>query len=167
MAKAAHYIPPRAHGVTPYLVVHAGRKALDWYESVFGAEVESVMDGPDDLVMHAEIRIGDAQVYLSQEFPGMPGFVSPKSLGGTATSIHLYMPDVDATHARALEHGATEIQPPTDQFWGDRHSTISDPFGHRWSIATHKETLSHEELEDRARQAAEEFAAGAEAGGES
>lgn len=160
MAKAAHHIPPRAHGVTPYLIVDQGRKALDWYHAVFGAEVESVMDGPDDLVMHAEIRIGDAQVYLSQEFPGMPGFVSPKTLGGTTTSVHLYVPDVDETHALATSQGATEVQEPTDQFWGDRHSSIVDPFGHRWSIATHIETLSHEELEERARKAAEEFAAG-------
>lgn len=159
MAKASHYIPLRAHGVTPYLVVDEGRKALDWYRDVFGAEIESVMDGPGGAVMHAELRIGDAQVYLSQEFPGMAGFVSPKTLGGTTTSIHLYVPDVDRTHQAAVEHGAEEIAPPTDQFWGDRHSSILDPFGHRWSVATHVETLSHEELERRAREAAEEFAA--------
>ncbi len=159
MAKAAHYIPPRAHGVTPYLVVDEGQKALAWYTAVLGAEVESVMDGPGGAVMHAEIRIGDAQVYLSQEFPGAPGFVSPKTLGGTATSIHLYVPDIDATHKLALENGAEELAPPTDQFWGDRHSTVVDPFGHRWSFATHKETLEPEELERRAREAAAEFAA--------
>lgn len=159
MAKASHYIPNRAHAVTPYLMVDDGQSSLAWYGKVFGAEVESLMEGPGGTVMHAELRIGPAQVYLSQEFPNEAGFVSPKTLGGTATSIHLYVPDVDATHRLAVEEGAEEIQPPTDQFWGDRHSTVVDPFGHRWSIATHTEDLTEEELEARARAAAEEFAA--------
>ena len=159
MAKASHYIPNRAHAVTPYLVVDDGQAALAWYQKVFGAEMDSLMDGPDGAVMHAEIRIGPAQVYLSQEFPNFPGFVSPKTLGGTASSIHLYVPDVDATHALAVKEGAEELQPPTDQFWGDRHSTIVDPFGHRWSVSTHIEDLTEEEIEARARAAAKDFAA--------
>lgn len=162
MAKAEHYIPHRASAVTPYLVVADGNAALDWYGKVLGAETDSVMRGPGNAVMHAEIRIGGkngAQIYLSQEFPGMPGgFVSPKTLGGSAVSIHTYVPDVDAVHARALAEGATEIQPPTDQFWGDRHSNLVDPFGHRWSLATHLEDLTPEELEARAEAAAKEFA---------
>ena len=161
MAKARHYIPDRAHAVTPYLIVHDGQEALAWYRKVFGATTDSVMEGEGGTVMHAELRIGEAQVYLSQEFPGPPaeaGYVSPKTLGGTATSIHLYVEDVDATHRQAVEEGAREIRPPEDQFWGDRYSTLVDPFGHRWGIATHIEDLSEEELETRAAAAAAEFA---------
>lgn len=171
MAKARHYIPDRARAVTPYLVVHDGRAALAWYEKVLGARIESVMDGPNDAVMHAELRVAEeeggdfgSQIYLAQEFPGMPGaesFVSPKTLGGASATIHLYVTDVDAVHRRALAEGATEIQAPTDQFWGDRHSSIVDPFGHRWGLATHIEDLTPEELERRARDAAAQFAEGA------
>lgn len=172
MAKARHYIPDRARAVTPYLVVHDGRAALAWYEKALGARIESVMDGPNDAVMHAELRVGEgdgdfgSQIYLSQEFPGMPGaesFVSPKTLGGTSATVHLYVPDVDETHRRAIAGGATEIQPPTDQFWGDRHSSITDPFGHRWGLATHIEDLTPAELERRAREAAAKFAEGGDA----
>ncbi len=167
MAKAAHYIPDRAHAVTPYLVVRDGQGAIAWYRKVFGAEVESVMDGPDGAVMHAELRLGPAQIYLAQEFPGAAseaGFLAPKTLGGTTATIHLYVRDIDAVHARAIENGARELRAPTNEFWGDRHSSIIDPEGHRWGIATHVEDLTEEELEARARQAAEEFAAGQEGG---
>ncbi len=150
MAKAEHYIPPRASAVTPYLVVPAdGRAALDWYQSALGAELESVMEGPGGAIMHAEIRLGDSQIYLSQEFPGPGGYVSPATLKGTTVSIHAYVPDVDAAFAKAIKAGATEIQPPTDQFWGDRHSVVLDPFGHRWGLSTHKETLTGEEVAER------------------
>lgn len=161
MTKATHYIAPRAGAVTPYLVVHDGKAAIDWYQSVFGATVDSVMEGEGGTVMHAELRFGPDQVYLAQEFPGEPaakGYVSPKSLGGTSTSIHLYVEDVDAAHARALAEGAQEIQTPEDQFWGDRFSTVVDPFGHRWGIATHIEDLTEEELRVRAVAAAADFA---------
>lgn len=171
MAQARYYIPDRARAVTPYLVVHDGRAALAWYEKVLDARIESVMDGPNDAVMHAELRVGEdtdrgdfgSQIYLSQEFPGMPGaesFLSPKTLGGTSATVHLYVTDVDAVHRRALAEGATEVQAPTDQFWGDRHSSVIDPFGHRWGLATHIEDLTPEELEQRAREAAAQFAEG-------
>ena len=162
MAKAKHYIPDRAGAVTPYLVVRDGQAALAWYRKVFGATVESSMEGEDGAVMHAELRFGPDQIYLSQEFPGPPaeaGFVSPDTLGGTSTTIHFYVPDVDAVHRKAVAEGAREIRPPEDQFWGDRHSNILDPFGHRWSISTHMEDLTEEELDARARAAAEQFEA--------
>ncbi len=161
MTKASHYIAPRAGAVTPYLVVHDGKAAVAWYQMVFGATVDSVMEGEGGAVMHAELRFGPDQVYLAQEFPGEPaaqGFVSPTTLGGTSTSIHLYVEDVDAVHASAVAGGAREIKPPEDQFWGDRYSTIVDPFGHRWGIATHVEDLTEEELRSRAEAAAAEFA---------
>ena len=160
MAKAKHYIPDRAHAVTPYLVVHDGQAAIAWYQKVFGATVDSIMEGEGGAVMHAEIRFGSAQVYLAQEFPGLHadhGYVSPKSLGGTTSSIHLYVEDVDGAHRRAMAEGARELQPPADQFWGDRFATVVDPFGHRWGIATHIEDLTEEELESRAAAAAAEF----------
>lgn len=160
MAKAKHYIPNRAHAVTPYLVVHDGKAAVAWYQKVFGASMDSLMEGEGGAVMHAELRFGDSQVYLTQEFPGPPsdeGYISPPTLGGTATSIHLYVRDVDATHRLAVAEGAREIRPPEDQFWGDRFSTLVDPFGHRWGLATHIEDLSEEELEARAVAAAAEF----------
>ncbi len=162
MAKAKHYIPDRTHAVTPYLVVHDGQAAVAWYQKVFGAAVDSMMEGEGGVVMHAELRVGPAQVYLAQELPGPPadaGYISPKNLGGTTSSVHLYVEDVDAVHRRAVQEGAREIQPPEDQFWGDRFSTIVDPFGHRWGIATHIEDLSEAELEARAAKAAAEFAA--------
>lgn len=161
MTKATNHIPPRATPVTPYLVVHDGQAALAWYQKVLGATVDSVMEGEGGLVMHAELRFGSDQVYLAQELPGAPteeGYVSPQTLGGTSTSVHLYVEDVDAVHARAVAEGAREIRPPEDQFWGDRYSTVVDPFGHRWGIATHVEDLTEEELEARAAAAAAEFA---------
>ena len=162
MAKATHYIPNRANAVTPYLVVRDGQAALAWYQEVLGATVDSSMEGEGGAVMHAELRFGESQIYMAQEFPGPPaeaGFVSPDTLGGTSTTIHLYVPDVDTVHAKAMAEGAREIRPPQDQFWGDRMSNVVDPFGHRWSLATHIEDLSEEELEARARAAAAEFEA--------
>ncbi len=156
MAKATHHIPHRAQAITPYLVVADGQAALDWYASALGADVETVMRGPEDAVVHAEIRISGQQIYLAQEFPGPQsegpgGYVSPKTLGGTSFSIHLYVPDVDAVFARAIEAGAAAIQAPADQFWGDRHGVLLDPFGHRWGIATHTEDLTPEEMAERER----------------
>ena len=162
MAKAKHYIPNRAGAVTPYLVVRDGQAALAWYQNVFGATIDSSMVGENGAVMHAELRFGPDQIYLAQEFPGPPsdaGYVSPETLGGSTVTIHLYVTDVDAVHAKAMAEGAREIQAPTDQFWGDRHCSIVDPFGHRWAVATHVEDLSEEELEARAVAAAAEFEA--------
>ena len=162
MAKAKHYIPDRACAVTPYLIVGDGQAALAWYQKVFGATLDSSMEGQNGAVMHAELRFGPDQIYLAQEFPGEPtdaGYVSPETLGGTSMTIHLYVEDVDAVHQKAVEGGAQEIRPPEDQFWGDRHSVIVDPFGHRWGIGTHVEDLTKEELEARARAAAAEFEA--------
>ncbi|MDE2659207.1 MAG: VOC family protein [Acidobacteriota bacterium] len=162
MGKATHYIPNRANAVTPYLVVRDGQAALAWYQEVLGATVDSSMEGEGGAVMHAELRFGESQIYMAQEFPGPPaeaGFVSPDTLGGTSTTIHLYVPDVNAVHQKAVEEGAREIRPPEDQFWGDRMSNVVDPFGHRWSLATHIEDMTEEELEARAAAAAAEFEA--------
>jgi PhnB protein len=107
------------------------------------------MTGPDGTsVMHAELRIGDSFVMLSDEFPQM-GSRSPETLGGTTASIFLYVPDVDAAFERAVDAGAKALMPPTDMFWGDRFAKLVDPFGHEWAMATHKEDLSPEEIRKR------------------
>jgi PhnB protein len=142
-------IPDGHHTVTPYLTVKGAAKAIDFYKRAFGAHEEGRMDTPDGKsVVHAEIRIGDSMVMLSDEIPGM-GPRSPEALGGTTSSIFLYVPDVDTAFKRAVDAGAKAIMPPTDMFWGDRFGKLVDPFGHQWAMATHKEDLSHEEIQKR------------------
>ena len=142
-------IPDGYRTVTPYLTVQGAAKAIEFYKRAFGAHDEGRMDSPDGKrVIHAEIRIGDSMVMLSDEFPGM-GARSPQALGGTTASIFLYVPDVDAAFKRAVDAGAKALMPPTDMFWGDRFGKLVDPFGHEWAMATHQEDLSDEEIRKR------------------
>jgi PhnB protein len=142
-------IPEGHRTVTPYLTLKGAAKAIDFYKRAFGAHEEGRMDTPDGKsVVHAEIRIGDSMVMLSDEIPGM-GPRSPEALGGTTASIFLYVPDVDAAFKRAVDAGAKAIMPPTDMFWGDRFGKLADPFGHQWAMATHTEDLSDEEIRKR------------------
>jgi PhnB protein len=142
-------IPDGRRTVTPYLTVQDAAKAIEFYKRAFGAHDEGRMDSPDGKrVIHAEIRIGDSKVMLSDEFPGMEPR-SPQSLGGTTASIFLSVPDVDAAFKRAVDAGATSIMAPADMFWGDRFGKLADPFGHHWAMATHNEDLSHEEIQKR------------------
>ena len=142
-------IPDGHRTVTPYLTVQGAAKAIEFYKRAFGAHDEGRMDSPDGKrVIHAEIRIGDSMVMLSDEFPGM-GPRSPQVLGGTTASIFLYVPDVDASFKRAVDAGAKALMPPTDMFWGDRFGKLVDPFGHEWAMATHQEDLSDEEIRKR------------------
>jgi PhnB protein len=142
-------IPDGHRTVTPYLTLEGAAQAIDFYERAFGAHEEGRMNSPDGTsVIHAEIRIGDSMVMLSDEFPGM-GPRSPQALGGTTASIFLYVPDVDAAFKRGVDAGAKAVMPPTDMFWGDRFGKLVDPFGHQWAMATHKEDLSHEEIQKR------------------
>ena len=137
------------HAVTPYLVVRGADDAIAFYRKAFGAKELFRMPGPDGKsIMHAEVRIGDAPVYLADEFPDM-GFHSPLHYGGTGAGVHLYVDDVDAMYDQAVAAGATPLMPPVDAFWGDRYGSLTDPFGHRWSLATHKEDLSPEEMARR------------------
>ena len=140
-------IPEGYHSVTPYLVVDGAESAIDFYRRAFGA-VEHMRLPMGDRIGHAEIKIGDSYVMLADEFPDM-GILGPKSRGGPTSSLMIYVEDVDAVFARAIAEGATEERAPEDQFWGDRMGTLVDPFGHRWSIATHKEDLSEEETQRR------------------
>ena len=142
-------IPEGYRTVTPYLTLKGAARAIDFYKRAFGAQEVERMMGPDgESVMHAEVRIGDSVVMLSDEFPQM-GSRSPETLGGTTASLFLYVPDVDTAFQRAVDAGAKTIMPPTDMFWGDRFGTLVDPFGHQWSMATHKEDLSPEEIRKR------------------
>jgi len=138
--------------VTHALVVDDAAKALAFYAQALGARERNRMAGPGGKVWHAEIEIGDSVVMLSDEFPGSE-MRSPKSLGGTSAAVWLYVADVDAAFARAVAAGAKPTQPPRTMFWGDRFGTVTDPFGHAWSIATHVEDVPPEEQERRRREA--------------
>ena len=142
-------IPDGYPQVTPYLCVDGAAAAIDFYSRVFGATERMRMGGPDGKIGHAELQIGSGLVMLADEFPDM-GQRSPKALGGSPVTVSLYVEDVDAVFARALEAGATEVRPVTDQFYGDRVGQFSDPWGHLWSVATHVEDVSPEEMAQRA-----------------
>jgi PhnB protein len=148
-------IPEGYHAVTPYLVVGNGAAAIDFYKTAFGADEVMRMADPSGKVMHAEVRIGDSRVMLADECPEM-GAKAPTAFGGSSVSVYLYVDDVDAVAAQALAAGANEVRPVQDQFYGDRSGTITDPFGHTWHIATHKEDVPMDELRRRAEAAMKE-----------
>jgi len=141
-------IPDGYPRVTPYLTIDGASAAIDFYTDILGAKERMRMGGPDGKVGHAELELGDSIIMLSDEFPEM-GAQSPKRLGGVSSSILVYVEDVDDVFARAIKAGATEVQPVEDKFYGDRSGTFDDPFGHRWSVATHIEDLTPEEMEKR------------------
>jgi len=152
MAKPGKAIPEGFHTVTPHLTVKNCGEAIDFYKKAFGAEETMRMPGPNGTVMHAELRIGDSPIMLNDEFPEM-GAKSPKTIGGSPVSIHLYVADVDGLFDRAVKAGAKATMPVADMFWGDRFGKLEDPFGHHWSLATHKEDVSPEECMQRAKAA--------------
>ena len=141
-------IPTGYHTVTPYLIVRNAAAALDFYKKAFGAVELMRFPGPGGKLMHAEIKIGDSPVMLADEMPE-EGHVGPQTLGGTAVSLMLYVENVDARFAQAVAAGATVKRAVADQFYGDRTGTLADPFGHVWSLATHKEDVSMEEIHRR------------------
>ena len=144
-------IPDGYHTVTPYLVLNNAAAAIDFYKRAFGAAVTVRMDGPQGKIMHAEIKIGDSMVMLGDEMPSM-GTRSPQTLGGTAMGIMLYVENVDKTWEQAVAAGAKVEQPLGDMFWGDRYGKLTDPFGHSWSLATHKEDVAPEEMKRRMKE---------------
>jgi PhnB protein len=158
MADKVHPVPPGYHTVTPYLVVRNGGKALDYYKEAFGASGVNRMDGPDGRIMHAEFKIGDSIVMLSEE---MGPNRSPESLGGSPVSIFLYVEDVDSVFNQAVKAGAKADMPPQDMFWGDRFGKLTDPFGHKWALATHIEDVAPEQMGKRAQEAMAQMAQGA------
>jgi len=149
MTTSAKAIPEGYHTVTPYLILNAAGEAITFYKRALGAEEDLRMEDPGDKVHHAEIKIGDSRIMLADEHPELQA-LSPKTVGGSPVSIHLYVEDVDGAVERAVAAGAKLIRPVADQFYGDRVGGIEDPFGYRWFIATHKEDVSIEEIRRRA-----------------
>jgi uncharacterized glyoxalase superfamily protein PhnB len=152
-AKPVKPIPEGQRTVTPHLVARGAAQAIEFYKQAFGAKEHGRMPGPDGKsIVHAEIKIGDSFIYVVDEMPEM-GARSPLALGGTAVSIHLYVEDVDAVFNQAVAAGAKPQMPLTDMFWGDRFGKLTDPFGHEWTVATHKEDVTPEEMQKRAAAA--------------
>ena len=140
-------IPEGYHSVTPYLCINGAVKALEYYKKAFGATELFRMEH-DGKIGHAEIKIGDSPIMLADEFPEM-GFVSPQTLGGSPVGIMIYVEDVDTVFKQAIDAGGVEKKGVQDQFYGDRSGTLTDPFGHVWTVATHKEDVSPEEIDKR------------------
>ena len=159
MSDAVKPKPDGYHSVTPYLVISGAAEAIDFYTEALAAVERFRMPGPDGKLMHAEIQIGDSVVMLSDENLEM-GASSPATLGGTPVGQLIYVEDVDAAFQHAVSAGATGLLPPTDMFWGDRYCKLQDPFGHQWSLATHVEDVSAEEMNERATAAFAEQPAG-------
>lgn len=145
---AVKAIPDEYREVTPYLIVKNAAKAIEFYKNVFGAVEKFRMADAQGRVGHAEIKIGSSTVMMADEHPER-GAVSPQTLGGTPVSMLLYVPSVDETTKRAVEAGSKLMMPVQDQFYGDRTGTLQDPFGHVWTVATHKEDVSPEEMKRR------------------
>ena len=145
-----HHTPDGYHSVTPYLIVAGAAKALDFYRKAFGA-TELFRLPMGDRIGHAEILIGNSHVMLADEFPDMDA-LGPTSRGGATASFMIYVPDADAAHAQAVKAGAQVLKPVTLEFWGDRIGTVVDPFGHKWSLATHVEDVPPQEIERRMQE---------------
>ena len=145
-------IPEGYHSVTPHLMVNGGVEAIEVYKKAFGAVELFRFPAPGGKIGHAEIKIGDSPIMLADEHPDM-GYLGPKSIGGSPVSLMIYVEDVDTVFNRAVEAGATAKEAVTNKFYGDRTGTVVDPFGHIWHVATHKEDVPMEEMEQRAKAA--------------
>ena len=141
-------VPDGYHTVTPYLIVKDAAEALNFYQTALGAIERVRMPGPEGKIMHAEIQIGDSMIMLADEFPEM-GAVSPQTIGGTPVGLCLYIEDVDGRFQQAVAAGGRIERPLQNQFYGDRSGTIVDPFGHKWTLATHVEDVAPEEMQRR------------------
>ena len=148
MATNVKPIPEGYHSVTPYLIIKGAAEAIEYYKKSFGATELFRMPAPDGKIGHAEIRIGNSPVMLADEHPEM-GYRSPTSLGNTPVGLMIYVEDCDSVYNQAVAAGAKVLKPLTDQFYGDRSGTVTDPFGHQWTVATHQEDVSSEEMERR------------------
>jgi PhnB protein len=149
---AVQPVPEGFHTLTPYLAVENAADAIEYYKKAFGAEEKFRMDAPGGKIGHAELQIGDSLIMLSDPFP-QSSTKTPSELGATTGSVFMYVEDVDAVVKQAIDAGATVTMEVADQFWGDRFGTITDPFGHMWSIATHIEDVPLEEMAERAKAA--------------
>jgi PhnB protein len=160
MAKAQSPIPEGFHTVTPQLTLDNAAEAIEWYRRALGAEEKGRFEGPDGKIMHAELRIGNSRVMLHDAMMGGKG---PKALGGSPASLWIYVEDCDALFNRAIAAGAELLPGPMgqmqDQFWGDRCGVFKDPHGFSWTIATHKEDLTPDEMRERHAAFVKQFAA--------
>lgn len=145
-------IPEGYHTATPYLIIKGAAEAIGFYKKAFGATELFRFPAPDGKIGHAEIKIGDSPIMLADEYPDM-GYNGPKSLGGSPVSLMIYVEDVDTVFNRAVDVGATVKEAVSDKFYGDRIGTLVDPFGHVWHVSTHKEDVSLDEMEKRAKAA--------------
>jgi PhnB protein len=161
MTKATNYIPAGTHTVTPHLILRGVAKAIEFYKKAFGAEELYRLPMPDGRIMHACITIGDSRVFLADEMPERSecGMLSPESLKATHASMHVYVPNVDEAFKRAIDAGAKSKMPVQDMFWGDRYGQVVDPFGQPWSLATHKEDLTPEQIQKNAAECMKQMAA--------
>jgi len=156
---ATQPVPESYHTVTPYLAVEDAARAIEFYTRAFGAKEAVRMDAPGGKIGHAELEIGDSRIMLSDPFP-QASTKPPKELGGTSFSVMMYVEDVDAAFKRAVDAGATVSMELADMFWGDRFGSVTDPFGHSWSLATHVEDVPPEEMAERAKAAMAQMASG-------
>jgi uncharacterized glyoxalase superfamily protein PhnB len=147
MQEQVRAIPEGFHTVTPHLVCAGAAEAIEFYKKAFDAVEMGRMPGPGGKIMHAQLRIGDSPIMLADDFPDF-GSKGPLALKGTPVVIHLYVADADATFAQAVAAGAKPVMPLADMFWGDRYGQLDDPFGHRWSIATHKRDMTPEQMRE-------------------
>jgi PhnB protein len=143
--------PEGQHTIIAHLVVRGAAEAIEFYKKAFGAVEQMRLPTPDGKIMHACLKIGDSSFFLCDEFPhaGDGCCKSPQSLGGSCVTLHLNVEDTDSVFARAVGAGAKATMPPADMFWGDRYAKVVDPFGHDWSISTHKEDVAPEEMKKR------------------
>jgi PhnB protein len=150
MTASKNPIPKGYHTATPSLTVRNAVQAIEYYKKALGAEERMVMKGPDGKVSHAELKIGDSIIFLSDEIPNM-GNKSPQTLGGTTGGIYLYVEDVDKLFKQALQAGGKEKMPVQDMFWGDRYGQFIDPYGHTWGVSTHTKDMTEEEMAEGAK----------------
>ena len=155
MAKAAKPVPEGYHTLTPHLTLDDAARTIDWYKRAFGAEELGRHPGPDGTIMHAELRIGNSRFMVNDTMPGMKG---PAEYGGSPASLWLYVEDCDALFNRAVAAGGSVQMPMADQFWGDRGGAVTDPSGYTWWIASRKEELTDEELQQRAADSMKQMA---------
>jgi PhnB protein len=149
--KAKQPIPTGFHTVTPSLFVRNAAQAIDFYKKALGAEERMRMAGPDGKIGHAELKIGDSIVFLSEENPAY-GTKSPEALGGISAALYLYVEDVDQSFQRAIDAGGKAKMPVAEMFWGDRVGNFTDPYGHSWTLSTHTQDLTEQEMEEGAKR---------------
>ena len=165
MPNAVRPIPEGYHSVTPALTCRDTARAIDFYKNVFGATEVMRMPGPDGRVMHAELKIGDSMIMLSDEFPGMSAAPNPSAV--PSSYLFIYTQDVDSLFNRAVQAGAKSTMPVANMFWGDRYGKFTDPFGHHWGVATHVEDVAPDEMKRRADEWTKQMAQMAKTAGQS